>query len=43
MYLDFKLDPGSKLEQPIPAGWRSFLYILSGKAKFGEADYIIGI
>ncbi|XP_062616774.1 pirin-like isoform X1 [Saccostrea cucullata] len=37
MYLDFKLDPGSKLEQPIPAGWRSFLYILSGKAKFGPA------
>nr|XP_022322600.1 pirin-like isoform X2 [Crassostrea virginica] len=38
MYLDFKLDPGSKLEQPIPAGWRSFLYILSGKAKFGPAE-----
>ncbi|XP_062616772.1 pirin-like isoform X1 [Saccostrea cucullata] len=37
MYLDFKLDPGSKLEQPIPSGWRSFLYILSGKAKFGPA------
>lgn len=35
MYLDFKLTPGSKLEQPIPVGWRSFLYILSGKAKFG--------
>ncbi|XP_048778865.2 pirin-like isoform X2 [Ostrea edulis] len=37
MYLDFKLDPGSKLEQPIPAGWRSFLYTLSGKAKFGPS------
>ncbi|XP_061169957.1 pirin-like [Saccostrea echinata] len=37
MYLDFILDPGSKLEQPIPTGWRSFLYILCGKAKFGPA------
>lgn len=38
MYLDFKLTPGSKLEQPIPVGWRSFLYILSGKAKFGPTE-----
>ncbi|XP_063413947.1 pirin-like isoform X2 [Mytilus trossulus] len=36
MYLDFQLDQGAVLNQPIPQGWNSFIYTLSGKASFGE-------
>lgn len=35
MYLDFRLDPGAKLDQPVPEGWNGFVYILSGTALFG--------
>ncbi|XP_033742731.1 pirin-like isoform X2 [Pecten maximus] len=35
MYLDFKMDPGSTLAQPIPNGFTSFLYVLNGKGHFG--------
>lgn len=36
MYLDFSLDPGAVLNQPIPDGWNAFIYTLQGKAVFGE-------
>ncbi|XP_022932261.1 pirin-like protein isoform X1 [Cucurbita moschata] len=31
MYLDFTLDPGSHIEQPIPVGWNAFVYVLEGE------------
>ncbi|CAL1527995.1 unnamed protein product [Lymnaea stagnalis] len=34
-YLDFKMSPGSVLDQPVPAEWNTFVYILSGEAWFG--------
>ncbi|BFZ15235.1 hypothetical protein BsWGS_18273 [Bradybaena similaris] len=34
-YLDFKMSPGSQLEQPVPKDWNAFIYILSGEAWFG--------
>ncbi|XP_045554257.1 pirin isoform X4 [Salmo salar] len=30
LYLDFKLDGGSKHVQPVPSGWTSFIYTLAG-------------
>lgn len=36
MYLDFKMDPGSKFSQPIPNGWNGFIYTLKGKGSFGK-------
>ncbi|KAK7097970.1 pirin-like isoform X2 [Littorina saxatilis] len=42
-YLDFKMQKGSHLSQPIPAGWNSFIYILEGSALFGrEAKQEVG-
>jgi redox-sensitive bicupin YhaK (pirin superfamily) len=35
MYLDFKLDAGAVVEQPVPQGWTVFVYIMTGKADFG--------
>jgi redox-sensitive bicupin YhaK (pirin superfamily) len=35
MYLDFRLDSGAEVEQPVPQGWTVFAYILTGKAQFG--------
>ncbi|XP_072040934.1 pirin-like isoform X2 [Amphiura filiformis] len=37
-YLDFTLQKGATLKQPIPAGFTAFAYILSGKATFGIGD-----
>ena len=37
MYLDFMLEPGARLDQPIPESWNGFVYILSGTALFGKA------
>ncbi|KAK6975375.1 pirin [Biomphalaria glabrata] len=34
-YLDFKMSPGSQLDQPVPKGWNTFIYTLSGEAWFG--------
>jgi redox-sensitive bicupin YhaK (pirin superfamily) len=34
-YIDFTLAPGAVLAQAIPAGWNSFVYILSGDGYFG--------
>lgn len=39
MYLDFKLDQGAVLNQPIPPGWNAFIYTLSGRAIFGEGTH----
>lgn len=36
MYLDFKMDPGSKLSQSIPNKWNGFIYTLKGKGSFGK-------
>ncbi|XP_063414745.1 pirin-like isoform X2 [Mytilus trossulus] len=38
MYLDFKMQKGSSVDQPIPTGWNSFIYVLSGSAHFGNSD-----
>ncbi|GBG62837.1 hypothetical protein CBR_g32422 [Chara braunii] len=35
MFLDFNLEPGWEMHQPVPAGWSSFIYIISGFAIFG--------
>jgi len=34
-YLDFKLDPGAKINQPTPQGWTVFAYLLEEKAYIG--------
>uniref|UniRef100_H0WMI1 Pirin n=1 Tax=Otolemur garnettii TaxID=30611 RepID=H0WMI1_OTOGA len=36
LYLDFKMDGGSKHTQPIPRGWTSFIYTLSGDVYIGK-------
>ncbi|XP_003791971.1 pirin [Otolemur garnettii] len=36
LYLDFKMDGGSKHTQPIPRGWTSFIYTLSGDVYIGR-------
>lgn len=37
-YLDFTLEPGAIMQQPVPAGWNAFVYILSGDGVFGSKD-----
>jgi len=37
-YLHFIMDAKSELRQPIPEGWTSFVYTLSGEARFGSDD-----
>jgi len=34
-YLHFKMEPSKTLNQPIPKGWNSFIYTLSGVGIFG--------
>ncbi|XP_022864468.1 pirin-like protein [Olea europaea var. sylvestris] len=36
MYLDFTLNPGSHMQQPIPVSWNAFVYILEGEGIFGN-------
>lgn len=38
MYLDFKLDKGAYLSQPVADGWNGFLYLLKGKGLFGGPE-----
>ncbi|GAA0170354.1 transcription cofactor [Lithospermum erythrorhizon] len=38
MYLDFTLQQGSHLEQPIPASWNAFVYVLEGEGVFGDSS-----
>ncbi|KAL6570815.1 hypothetical protein OROGR_000365 [Orobanche gracilis] len=35
MYLDFTLEPGSKIRQHIPLSWNAFVYVLQGEGTFG--------
>ena len=35
MYIDFTMQGGSSLKQPIPAGWNGFVYVLEGSGSFG--------
>ncbi|APA09490.1 hypothetical protein sscle_05g042600 [Sclerotinia sclerotiorum 1980 UF-70] len=35
---DVEIKPGGKIEQPLPAGWNAFAYILSGEAVFGSGN-----
>ncbi|MQL95665.1 hypothetical protein Taro_028338 [Colocasia esculenta] len=36
MYLDFTLSPSSRLRQPVPPTWNSFVYVLEGEGVFGR-------
>ncbi|CAI0379222.1 unnamed protein product [Linum tenue] len=38
MYLDFTLEPGARLQQPIPASWNAFVYVLDGEGGFGSGS-----
>ncbi|XP_067663838.1 pirin-like isoform X2 [Haliotis asinina] len=38
LYLDFKLDPGASVSQPLPSRWTVFAYVLSGHAIFGGSE-----
>eukprot|EP01116_Phalansterium_solitarium_P022660 TRINITY_DN756_c0_g1_i4.p1 TRINITY_DN756_c0_g1~~TRINITY_DN756_c0_g1_i4.p1 ORF type:complete len:332 (+),score=85.14 TRINITY_DN756_c0_g1_i4:89-1084(+) len=38
MYIDFIMQPNSRLEQHVPAGYNAFVYTLSGAAKYGGTD-----
>lgn len=35
MYLDFKLDPGATMTQPVPEAWNGFIYVIRGEGRFG--------
>ncbi|XP_071725688.1 pirin-like protein [Rutidosis leptorrhynchoides] len=37
MFLDFTLEPGAQLEQPIPESWNAFVYVLEGEGVFGNS------
>lgn len=34
------MEPNSQLDQPIPAGWNSFLYGIEGNIKVGQSELI---
>ncbi|KAL6636525.1 hypothetical protein ACP70R_024097 [Stipagrostis hirtigluma subsp. patula] len=36
MFMDFTMQPGSQLHQPIPEGWNAFVYIIDGEGVFGR-------
>ncbi|KAJ3683531.1 hypothetical protein LUZ60_013758 [Juncus effusus] len=38
LYMDFTLQPGSHLTQPIPSSWNSFAYIIKGEGVFTKED-----
>ncbi|XP_053312934.1 pirin [Spea bombifrons] len=38
LYLDFKMEKGSKFTQPVPKGWTAFIYTLSGFIYVGPPD-----
>lgn len=37
MFLDFTLEPGAQLQQPIPESWNAFVYVLEGEGVFGNS------
>ncbi|XP_065268475.1 pirin isoform X3 [Emys orbicularis] len=41
LYLDFKLEKGAKHIQPVPKGWTSFIYMLSGNLYVDLFDNVI--
>jgi quercetin 2,3-dioxygenase len=38
MYMDFAMQPGSRLHQPVPEGWNAFVYIVDGEGVFGREE-----
>ncbi|KAJ6823294.1 pirin-like protein [Iris pallida] len=38
MYLDFTMQPGSQLHQPVPVSWNAFVYVIEGEGVFGETS-----
>ena len=38
MQLDFKLDPGAAMSQPVTESWNGFIYVLRGVGKFGGGE-----
>ncbi|KAI0492726.1 hypothetical protein KFK09_027002 [Dendrobium nobile] len=36
MYLDFTMNPGAQLHQPIPEDWNAFFYVIEGEGVFGD-------
>ncbi|XP_027170773.1 pirin-like protein [Coffea eugenioides] len=37
MFLDFTLKPGAHLQQPVPASWNAFVYVLDGEGTFSHS------
>lgn len=37
MFLDFTLKPGAHLQQPVPASWNAFVYVLEGEGVFSHS------
>ncbi|XP_071905441.1 pirin-like protein isoform X2 [Coffea arabica] len=37
MFLDFTLKPGAHLQQPVPASWNAFVYVLEGEGTFSHS------
>lgn len=40
-YLDFSLDPGGELEQPIPEGHQGFVWVFQGEAQVGDPSRLV--
>ncbi|XP_076943467.1 pirin-like protein [Bidens hawaiensis] len=38
MFLDFTLNPGAQMHQPVPESWNSFVYVLEGEGVFGSTS-----
>ena len=38
MYLHFKLEPGSRIIQPVPEEYNAFAYVIKGKGAFEESN-----
>ncbi|KAL8205697.1 hypothetical protein R6Q57_009248 [Mikania cordata] len=37
MFLDFTLEPGAQIKQPVPETWNVFVYVLEGEGVFGKS------
>ena len=35
LYLHFRLQPLARVEQPVPANWNAFAYVIDGRGRFG--------
>ncbi len=42
LYLDFKLDKGSRFTQEVPDDWNAFIFVLSGRGVFGSGANEVG-